>query len=196
MQGLGPVTRLEVTWEAPSAGPAAAQLAAKAAVRVRVEESAVITTAALEVEVRGGRSPEWALLLPPDAEVSVADSPTAVTAPAVLRPDAKNPFWRVQLRDPATERLRLDVTTRQPRAAGPGPYPVGPFAVRGAVQQTGQVQITAPKTLRVLPKPAAELQRQPDEPGGDVVYTYDGLPTPGAGPAPPLLTLTVEPARG
>jgi hypothetical protein len=197
--GLGPVSRLEVTWEGPAAGDSGEPLlAADGQVRVRVEETALTSTATLELSVRRGRAAEWPLQLPADADVTLVNPPADLGA-TLVRPDPKKPVWVVRLREPSAEKLRVEVQSRLARKKlDRGPFPVGPFAVRGAASQRGTVTVSAAPALRVVPHPdpAGDLQRQGDDAGPDLVFAYGSLPRALDGTPLPPLKLSVEPARG
>jgi hypothetical protein len=133
--GLGPVERLEVTWEgqAPTAGPPL--LGVTSRIVVHVDERNVTTHAELIVSVRRGLLKELRLLVPPEAVLHAPDEATVEFAGARAQP-------RTVRFKPTADPQNLTIDMSQPR--GTGSIPIGPFVVLGAFPQSGDILILPP----------------------------------------------------
>lgn len=156
---LGPLERLELVWGSTQGMATGPILAVEGVIQVRVEAKQTTTDALLTLRVLGGKTRQWPLLLPPDAEVSVEASQSE----RVERIDNNGKGPRVvRLKSETTEPLTLRVRHRSatPRP-GSGRVAIGPFSVVGAASHTGQLLIhnNAPEYHLDL-YPAAELRRR------------------------------------
>lgn len=138
--GLGPVERLEVSWEvqAAAAGPPLLSVTAGRVV-VRVDERNVTTHAEITVGVRRGQVKELQLLVPPQAVIRGPEGDDRVVR--IDPPGPKGGPHVVHLK-PTSDPLTLTVSVQQPRSGGA--IPVGPFVVLGAFPQSGDIAISPP----------------------------------------------------
>ncbi|HKI33097.1 MAG TPA: hypothetical protein VKA46_14695, partial [Gemmataceae bacterium] len=194
---LGPVERLELTWEAqaPDTGPAVLNVISSR-ILVKVGERQVNTSATITLGVRRGQLKEVQLLLPPQASVS---APGAEDRGVHIDPP-KGPLHTVRLSKPTSDPLTL--TIEVPQQASDAPVPVGPFVVLGAVPQRGDILVTAPAEMTLDYQRRGEsqyllAQREPaeDEKPKDttvLAFRYSTLPgVEKAAPPPPFLQLLV-----
>jgi hypothetical protein len=138
---LGPAELLEVAWQPPTAAPVTPQAALSAEVEaaVRVDEAQVETTATVRLR---GPAREWALVLPPGADVEARRATSAVprdptielpfsTAfPGLTRPaDPTQTNWTFRPPDSGGSDWDLTVTARQPRPMAGDGKSEAPFAV-------------------------------------------------------------------
>jgi hypothetical protein len=197
--GLGPVERLEVSWEgpAPAAGPPLLAVTGSRVV-VHVDEQNVTTHAELTVGVRRGQVKDLQLLVPAQAAVHGPEADDRV-----LPIDQKGTLRTVHLK-PTADPLTLTIDVSQPRAGGP--IPVGPFVVLGAFPQGGDILITAPADVTLAYQPRGQsqyrlTQRDPTEREKqefpNVLALHYGT-QPGVEKAAPLpfLALEAEAQRG
>jgi hypothetical protein len=159
--GLGPVERLEVTWEgqAPTAGPPLLAVSGSRIV-VHVDEQKVTTHAELTVGVRRGQMKELLLLVPAQAAVHGPEGDDRIT-----HIPAQGELRTIRLQ-PTADPLTLTINVSQQR--GGGPILVGPFVVLDAFPQGGDILVTAPAdvTLDYHPRGASQyvlISRDPTE---------------------------------
>jgi hypothetical protein len=203
--GLGPVERLELTWEAQAPDLGAGRLLAveNAQVVVRVDEKHVVTQADLTLVVRRGQTAEWELLVPPEATVRLpmGDPRDPVLDP----PDAKGPRRVIRFaKGPSAEPLTVGIDVQQPRTGQP--VPIGPFVVPGAFPQRGEVFISAPADMDLSYQPRGgsqyvltrrelteeEKKRSPNA----VALRYGATAVPGEPPVPQFLDLDADRRKG
>jgi hypothetical protein len=161
--GLGPVERLELTWEsqAPAAGPPLLAVTGSR-VTVRVDDQrGVATHADITLAVRRGELKELQLLVPPQAVISRPPDDDRVTH---IDPPGKA-VRAVRLK-PTTDPLTLAVDV--PHQRSDGRLAVGPFVVLGAVPQRGDIVVTVPADMTLDYHARGEsqyllLQREPTE---------------------------------
>jgi hypothetical protein len=197
--GLGPVERLELTWEgqALAAGPVLLNVTSSR-VAVRVDEREAATHAEIALAVRRGQLMEFQILVPPQASVR---GPEGDERDIHVEP-AQGPVRTVRLK-PTTDPLTLTVTVPRQRTAGP--VPVGPFVVLGSFPQGGDILVTGPadRTLEYHARGESQyrlIQREPtatekSEGPSLLALHYNTLPGAGAekGTPPPFLDLEVRP---
>jgi hypothetical protein len=197
--GLGPVERLELTWEAQAvaAGPMLLNVAGSR-VTVRVDEREAATHAEIALSVRRGQLKEFQILVPPQAAVR---GPEGDERDVHIEP-AQGPVRTVRLK-PTTDPLTLFITVPHQRATGP--IPVGPFVVLGSFPQGGDVLVTGPadRTLEYHPRGESQyrlIQREPTatekgEGPNVLALHYNTLPGAGAekGAPAPFFDLEVRP---
>jgi hypothetical protein len=159
--GLGPVERLEVSWEghAPAAGPALLGVSGSRIV-THVDEHNLTTRAELTVAVRRGLMKELQLLVPPQAVIRGPEGDDRVQPI-----DQKGSLRTIHLK-PTADPLTLTIDVAQPRSGGS--ILIGPFVVLGAFPQGGDLIITAPAgmTLDYHPRGGSQYlltQREPTE---------------------------------
>jgi hypothetical protein len=148
---LGPTDVLDLSWEASKTAPPPSDPTMDVDVTVRVDDARVDTTATLKLR---GPAKEWNFVLPLGAELTGTDA-------IIVRPaDAKKRDWKVTL-PAATTEATLIATLRQPRSEPKEAksFSVGPFLATGNVRQSGTVKLFAPITLRLIPRPTAEVRR-------------------------------------
>jgi len=142
--GLGPVERLEVTWEgqAPAAGPPLLNVS-RSRIVVQVDGSTVSTDAEISLEVRRGQIKDAVqLFVPAQAVVRGIEGDDRVTPSD--KPDPKGGA-RTVLVKPTADPLTLTIHLRQPHSDGP--IPIGPFLIQGAFPQAGEILVRAPAEL-------------------------------------------------
>ncbi|HET6573394.1 MAG TPA: hypothetical protein VFG68_07320 [Fimbriiglobus sp.] len=212
---LGPAELLAVAWQPPTAAPMTppAALTAEVEAAVRVGETQVETTATVRLR---GPAREWALVLPPGADVEArraapvaprdpaAEPPLTAAAPGLTRPaDPTRTNWTFHPPDLGGSDWDLTVTVRQPRSKPDGaksssPFPVGPFAVPTAGRLTGSIRVYAPPNVRLSFDPAADIRRQdaplPEE-NLAAVFKFTAVGPALQAPPRPLLTVRADPAR-
>ncbi len=203
--GLGPVERLEVTWEGqtPAAGPPLLSVSHSRIV-VQVDDGGVTTDADLTLEVRRGQIKDAVqLVVPPQAVIRGIEGDDRVTPSD--KPDPKGGARTVQVK-PTADPLPLTIHLRQPRAQGAAPIPIGPFLVQGAFPQAGEILLRAPMDLTLDYEAKAESQyrlirREPTDEErrqfGNVrlALHYSTLPGANANP-PPFLGLVATRHEG
>jgi hypothetical protein len=191
---LGPVTKLELTWEGPApAGKTETLLAAEGRYDVRVEERAVTTRAQLTLKVLGGTADVFHIQAPAAAEVTPAGAASTNGGVRVERPrDPKDPVWAVHRDAASAEDLVVEVYLKTDATPGK-PVSVPVFPVQKATQQRGTLTVGGPPHLRLTFKPSGDLTRRegPDESSRDAVFAYYRLPESGT-----PLEIEVQPARG
>ncbi len=193
--GLGPVERLDVTWEtqAPAAGPALLNVIASR-ITVRVDDQrGVATRAEITVGVRRGELKELQLLVPPQADVARLPDDGRVVS---IDPPGK-PLRAVRLK-PTTEPLTLTVDV--PHQRSEGRIAVGPFVVLGAVPQRGDIIVTVPADMTLDYHARGEsqyllTQREPSEEekkaANVLALHYSTLPGVDKGQPQPFVELEV-----
>jgi hypothetical protein len=190
---LGSTDKLDLNWQGgASGGPP--QTSARGRIQVRVEDGQMTTEAELVLRTQGGAVGQWVLLTPAGAEVKAApaDQPRVQS---VVKSD--EPFaWRhtIMLKEPSDKDLTVLVGVRAALAAG-GRAPVGPFAVRGAARQSGDVLVTdaAPDVgLQFHFPPQGELPREAADPGVTAAFQYSAVPALDK----PLLEVEAQSLRG
>jgi hypothetical protein len=202
-RGLGPVERLELTWEAsaPETGPAVLTVLSSH-ILANVSTQQVNTSATIKLGVRRGQLEEVKLFLPPQATVSappgsedriVRVEPPKGSAPTIVRLKA------------STDPLTLNIGVPPQRAEGP--ILIGPFLVVGAPQR-GDILVTAPPQLSLSYQPRGETQyrleqRYPSdaEKSEDntllaLQYSTSTLPSVDKAAPPPFLELKTAPRTG
>lgn len=199
---VGAAESLEVTWDAPAAGPAAdTPSTVEAEVAVRVEEGFVETVAKLRLR---GPARDWPLVLPPLAEVTIEKTGAAATdrGATITRPaDPKHPDWAV--RTPDAGEWVVTATVRRPRTEPktPAVIPVGPFFAANVPRQAGVVRVFAPPAVKLSAAAPPEVRPQdapPPAAGEDapaLLFRYAAAPLKDGKPVP-LADLDVRPARG
>ncbi len=204
-RGLGPVERLELTWEerAPSSGAPPLPTLEAGRVEVVIDEKYVTTRARLTLGAKRGLLRQWQLLLPPRAEVTLPDgderAPTLKEEPV----EPKGSVRTLTLSRPTKDPLTVTVVVQQPR--GDAAVPVGPFVVADAVPQRGDIVVYPPPDATVsadvsrgsqyVVTPRAltdEEKRGPQEP---LAFRYGVRAAPGKVAAPPFLELSVRKAK-
>jgi hypothetical protein len=136
--GLGPVERLELSWEAelPAAGPPLLSVIASR-VFVSMDEHNIATRAEITVGVRRGQLKDVQLRVPPQAVVRRAEGDGRVSE---IGP-ATGELRTIRLK-PTSDPLTLTVDVTQANAGAR--VPIGPFVVLGAFPQGGDIIVTAP----------------------------------------------------
>ncbi len=195
--GLGPVERLELTWEgqALAAGPVLLNVTSSR-VFVRVDEREVTTHAEITLAVRRGQLKEFQLLVPPQATVR---GPEGDERDVHIEP-AQGAQRTVRLKQPTTDPLTLTIDVPRQRSAGP--ILVGPFVVLGAFPQGGDILVTGPadRTLEFHARGESQyrmIQREatPTEKGDApsvLALRYNTLPGIGVEKAAPSPFLELE----
>lgn len=214
---LGPVDLAELTWDPPAAASPTADAVQSAELDVAclLTESLVETTARIRLR---GAALVWHIAAPAEpipersSPVAVAPVPGAepapVQQPTVTRPpDPKKPVWTVTFPPGASPAdWVFVVTARQdrPKPGDPkhrGPFPVGPLAVLGVVQQTGKVRVTAGPHTRFGFKHGPDLRRDvpagpADEEVSVATFRLATGPTGTVTPTDPLLRVEADPQVG
>lgn len=208
----GPADRLDLAWSSPSAVAGAGVLTAQGRVLVRVEERQTAYEVELLLQLQGGQSNAWKVLVPPGADVKLP--PGEEGRLAGIDADEKT-YGRVavvrtiRLKEPAAA-LKVLIALRGPLPRPGAPVAVGPFAALGATRQEGTLLIgSAMPGLRldfqrrgeVAPR---ELRReeQQNDPALVAAFHYWGVPLsdkPSAATGPgslSLLDVEAEPVRG
>jgi hypothetical protein len=197
--GLGPVERLELTWEgqALAAGPVLFNVASSR-VFVRVDEREAATHAEIALSVRRGQLKEFQILVPAKATVR---GPEGDEREVRVEP-AQGPLRTVHLK-PTTDPLTLTIDVPHQRSAGP--IPVGPFVVLGTFPQGGDILVTGPadRTLEFHARGESQyrlIQREPtvgEKGEGPTLLALHYTTLPGAGvekgEPSPFLELEVRP---
>jgi hypothetical protein len=202
---LGPADHLEVIWDAPTGGGSSSTaVVAESEIAVRFDDTQVETTA--KVKLKGDSARTWSLVLPHGAHVGVdrggtTRSDATGTQPTVTKPaDRPGPGrWTVDLPDAGDWVLTAVVRTPRGKPGSPesaGPFPVGPFAVRNVLRQTGTVRVTGPPNVQFGFTHGSELRRS--DPIGEDVATFHFHTVPvGPGDAyPPLAEITATHSLG
>jgi hypothetical protein len=208
---LGATPRIDVSWKgAGTASPGGPLLAAEVRAEVRITPPGITTDVRLTVKPRG-QIAQYRLQLPPGATLLDAAGLDERIA-GVDPPDPKNPkgpqIHTVRLKQSSADPLTLTFHLHQsPRPDGP--IPVGPFLVLGAVQQQGNILVTAPPDLQVgyqlrgspqavvLPRDLNEDERRKEKLAVAAFrYSYLAQPEKNQGPPVPYLNLEVENAKG
>ncbi len=202
---LGPADKLDLSWRGPRATPGVPLLAAEGLVRVRLDGDHLTTVAELTLRAEAGQTDVWRLLVPHGAEVQLSPADKARLArPVEAAEQAAGSLLTLRLREPSADPLKVTVIT--PHRLAPKPaatVAVGPFAVLGAVHQSGTLFVSSNLTdvqLDFQPHPGAQainLQRRlltEEERRGDstrvAAFRYgnvsaaDGAPAPVAGLGP------------
>ena len=139
--GLGPVERLELTWEGqpPVEGARPLLTVEKSKITVRVDHEHVTTQAELTLGVRRGQTKQWQMLVPPQAVVRSADNDERIEAIETSGPQG----WlrTIRLKRETAEPLALTILVEERKKP---PVSIGPFVVVGAIPQRGDLLITAP----------------------------------------------------
>jgi hypothetical protein len=189
---MGPVTKLDLTWEASADATSLQELlAAEARYDVRIEERALTTRARLTLKVLSGVAGVFSVQAPPAAEVTLEGAPAGGTARVERPRDARTPIWTIR-REPSADDLVVDVYLRTEIAAG-RLVSVPTFRVSQASQQRGTLTVGGPPNLRLAFRPSNDLTRRegPDELNHDAVFTYHSLPESGT-----PLEIDILPMRG
>jgi hypothetical protein len=197
--GLGPVERLELTWEgqAVAAGPVLLNVTSSR-VSVRVDEREAATHAEIALSVRRGQLKEFQILVPPQASVR---GPEGDERDVRVEPGAGAAPRTVRLK-PTTDPLTLTIDVPHQRSAGP--IPVGPLVVLGTFPQGGDILVTGPadRTLEYHARGESQyrlIQREPtaaekgEAAGSVLALHYNTLPGAGAEKAPPFFDLEARP---
>jgi hypothetical protein len=141
---LGAIDRLDLSWKPAQAPSASAVLASEGVIEVRVDNLQVKTEAKLSLRVLGGQVRQWSLLVPLKAVVK-ADSGDEGRILRIDVVDQKQASLRtIHLKEASASPLNITITSTQP-APQPGsarPAPIGPYAVLGAVRQSGSVLVS------------------------------------------------------
>src|SRR5262245_44395496 len=142
---LGMAKQVTVAWREPQApsggGPL---LAMDAQIVVKLEEPVPQLHAELVLEDLRGQNKSWRLRLPPGAMAALKTPALPAGAYQWLKPDAKNPWHVLELKDATTERITVSVQAEAASApAGEGKLPVGPFALADAFRLQGTVLVQA-----------------------------------------------------
>jgi hypothetical protein len=206
VQNLGPAKSLEISWKGPpvsAAGPPS--LTAQGIITVRVMDHLVSTETEWTLRPKGQPVGAWRLHVPPHAKVMLK-SPGSDERPvgAIETPKGSDGTLRVlRLNEPTLDPIQVVVEVEQKR--GPGPVPIGPFAVEGTARQRGDVLLSAPADIRLRVFPhgtlrprevsADELRRDKDF---KAAFTFWSVPVPETvgRPFPPLLELDADSSRG
>jgi len=148
--------------------------------------------------VRRGQTDRWDLVVPPNALIVIP--PTEDRVAAVEPSDRKGTLRTIRLKQPTADPVAIAVQVQQARN---GPLvPVGPFLLKGAVPQQGQILVTAPARVTphvqavaeavyaLSPREATEEEKKLYP--GSLAYRY-GLQAAPAGPVvPPLFLLDIS----
>ena len=200
--GLGPVERLDVTWEgqAPAAGPPFL-VVNHSRIVVQVDD-AVTTDAEVTLEVRRGQIKDAVqLLVPPQASIHGLEGDDRITPSE--KPNPKGGPRTVAVKSTA-DPLTFVIHVRQPRTDGP--IPIGPILVPGAFPQAGEILVRAPADLSLDYEARGESQyrlirREPTDEErrqfGNVRLALHYSTLPGADrDAPPFLNLLATRHQG
>jgi hypothetical protein len=183
--GLGPgaADRVEVTWK--EARPPAGEpvLAAEGTIQVRLDPGGQTTEADLLLQVEGGQTDRWQLVVPPQAEVKVApaDDGRVKTITTAAMPFAS--LRTIHLKEAGTDPLHVLVTVRAPPIRPGAATPVGPFFVLGAARQSGTLLVknrVASLHLDYQRRPGVEPATPTEEQRRDAslaaAFTYANIP--------------------
>lgn len=185
---LGQIERLVVSWREPQVVAGPLLLTAEGVIEASVDEKQQLsTTATLTLNVKSGQTSSWRVLVPPGAELKVApeweDRIRAIDT-------TDQPFASlrtIQLKEPTSESLTLTVRVppRGPLPRGGTRAPVGPFAVQGAVRQTGTLLVKSnARDVQIQRTLAAETTPRPLTPDEQKLapavfgYKYERVPLP------------------
>jgi hypothetical protein len=198
---------LKVVWKRPVTAPVTpvSLSTVTGQVTVRLSAKHAETVAKLTLKDDTGSVKEWQLQLPDGADVRVV-SPNPEMGKVTIRGNGSRD-GRVTLipEKPSTEPLVISVTVRQPQ--GSGSLPVGPFAVRGAALQSGDLTVEAGPNqlvhcapyqsagpLEVIPQPSKD--NHPPK-GMVAAFRYWSLPkATGIDTRTPWFRLEVESVQG
>jgi hypothetical protein len=204
VQQLGGAISLEISWSGPApAGSAPPMLTARGTIAVRMTDQLVATEVEWTLKASGQPASTWRLHVPPNAQITIKPQGADERSTAEVEPPEKpGATLRVlRLKEPTLDPVQVVVQVEQKR--GPGPTPIGPFAVEGAAQQRGTVLIAAPAEARIRVFPHGALA--PREVTADeqrkefkAAFTFWAVPAPDhAGqPFPPLLEVDADSSRG
>jgi hypothetical protein len=203
-QQLGAATSLELSWKGPAPATSAPPfLTAQGTITVRLTEQVVATEAEWTLKPSGQPVSTWRLHVPPNAQVSVKSQGVDERLTAEVEPPERpgGTLRVVRLKEPTLDPIHVVVQVEQKRR--PGPAPIGPFAVEGAVRQRGAVLIGAPAEakLRVFARGALaprEVAAEDKRKDIKVAFTYWSVPTPekAGQPFPPLLEVEADSSQG
>jgi hypothetical protein len=209
---LGPVDRLDLTWKGAGAtlGPTT-MLTAEGLVRVKLDSQALTTEAVLTLRPKGGPAPEWQLVVPSGADVSLGpEDKGRVEVKGVEQKGVRVVTLRVKEAPESPLVVTISARVPQPRPPRwPWRVTVGPFNVLRAAQQFGQVLVANDTpNLHLDYFPQAELalrslsdDEQKSNPTLKAAFRYGQVnvarPAEKAGPPPgPWLGLEAELAPG
>ncbi len=204
--GLESKGTLKVAWRRPAPAAPVSAAAVRGAVTVTVQPDRVQTVAELTLRDLAGSVQEWALQLPPGAQVRPATDADKKRIRDVQGSGAKDGRVRVRLHEPGTAALAVRVEVRQPREAGP--LLVGPFAVLGAASHAGTLWVVGEPDQRVRCQPAGaaplevapqKLAEDPEDdrspPGAVARFRYWGAP-PDSPARDPWFRLEIASVKG
>lgn len=203
-EALGAADRLEVSWK--GRGPAATKVAplyiAEGRVVVRVEERRAVTDVELQLQVLAGEVQEYRIRLPARVRCDLRE-PAASDERLERRelPRDDDPWLTLRFKKPTSEPFRVAFQAQQSWTGST--VPVGPFAVAGALRQTGTIAVAAAPEFRLAFQTNGDILRHElteDASRGNTVagFTYWNVPAT-ASPAeapPPQLRLDVQTVRG
>jgi hypothetical protein len=202
---LGAVDQLDLVWRGPAPRPTGPPLlAAEGKISVRVDDTHVTTDAELTLQVRHGETDVWRLQVPYPISVNEPREPDA-RLKSIELPTDKRPELIIHLAQPSKEPLRVVLQSRMPRPLKGQRLAIGPFAIldKNLIRQGGTVVVNAPTDLQLSfptkgDNSAWIVREQSRLDDAVAAFAYSNWPVPAnAGqPAPPLLSLEVEPVKG
>ena len=171
---LGPVDKLDLKWRRPGAGPNTPPvLTAQARIAVQLDDRETMTRAELTLKSEGGPVSNWPLLVPKGATVKLAKEDEARSPTISSAEQAHASVRTIRLKEPVNE-LHVSVTARGPQPRAGTLTPVGPFALQGALRQSGEITVASSLqdvTLKFYPHGEVE-------PAGAGTFRYASLLLP------------------
>ncbi len=209
---LGPIERLEVAWQPAGTNPVSSPvLSANCRMTVQVSEAAVNGRADVTLRTLAGRTDQYVLLVPPQAEVRVpaTDDPQRSRIQAIDPPSPGKPLRTIRLKEATSDPVRVQVIYSEPRAPGSNTVVVRPVALVGATRQLGNLllskapdlqlryDVRADPQVSINQRDVTEDERQRDA-NVAAAFTWWNvvLPRDPSQPVPGLLTLEVEKLKG